>query len=442
MAAVPARSFLLTSRRFGPLFVTSWLDAFNDNLFKTALLILASYGLHRADPAWAERFATIAGGVFVAPFFLCSALAGQVADRFDRAWLVRWVKLAELVILALGVAGFLLQSLPLLVVVLFLAGVHSAMFTPLKYAILPQHVGSGELMGATGMMEAGGFVAILGGQLLGGLVAPWAAGLAACGLACVGLAASLAIPPAAPAAPGGRLEWNLALETWRLVRRASQLRTVWLCVLGNAWFYVVGGVLLGELIPLAHSVLHVRREVTGLFLGLFSLSVAGGALLVGQLLHGQVSARYVPVSALAFGLFLLDLTFAFMSYRVAGDDLGPVAFLAAHGAWRVVVDLMGAAIAGGVFVVPLYAVLQARSPPAERSRILAANNIVNASVTTVAMAVAGLLLKLGLPVEGLVAIMGGGTLAAAAAAFHIQRRGRRDADHAVAAPAPLEASPR
>ena len=174
---------------------------------------------------------------------------------------------------------------------------------------------------------------------------------------------------------------------------------------------------------------------------MFSLGVAGGALLIGRLLRGQVSARYVPVSAVAFGLFLLDLTFAFSGYRATGEDLGPAAFLAAPGAWRVVIDLLGAAIAGGMFEVPLTTVLQARSPPAERSRILAANNIVNASVTTVAMAGAGLMLKLGLPVEGLVAVMGVGTLSAAALAFRLQLRGRRGSVDADMAGARLEGSP-
>jgi acyl-[acyl-carrier-protein]-phospholipid O-acyltransferase / long-chain-fatty-acid--[acyl-carrier-protein] ligase len=401
----------LVGRRFAPLFVTNVLDAFNDNLFKTALLIDASYGVYRADPAAAERLAVIATGVFVLPFFVLSALAGQVADRLDRARLVRWVKLAEAVIMALGFFGFLAHSIEMLLVVLFLAGAHSAMYTPLKYAILPQHLGREELVTATGVMEAGGFVAILGGQLLAGVIAPWAAGATACTLALFGLAVSLAIPSAPAGSPGERIEPNLPLESWRLVRRAMGMGPVRYCLLASAWFYIVGAVVLGQLVPLARGVLHVQAPVTALFLGAFSFGVAAGALLAGRLLQGEVSGRLAPGAALALGGLLLDLAFSLSRFHAAGALMDAGTFLATPGAGRIVLDLFGAAAAGGLFVVPIYAVLQDRSPPAERSRILAANDIVNALTTVGAVAVAGLLLQLGLGSAGLFVVLGGSTLA-------------------------------
>ncbi len=407
---------LLVSRRFAPLFVTNLLDAFNDNLFKTSLLISASYGVLRADPAAAERLAVLATGVFVLPFFALSALAGQVADRFDRARLVRFVKLAEAAIMALGLVGFLAHSLPLLLAVLFLAGAHSAMYTPLKYAILPQHLARGELTAGVGLMEAGGFVAILGGQLLAGVVAPWAAGATACILAALGLLASLAIPAAPVGAPAGRMDFNLPAQSWRLVRRAMSLPPLRYCLLASAWFYVVGAVVLGQLVALAKGVLHVQAPVTAVFLGAFSLGVAAGALLSGRWLRGEVSGRLAPAAALGLGALLLDLAFSLTRFRPPAEAMDARAFLAAPGAWRIVLDLFGAAAAGGVFIVPLYAVLQVCSPPAERSRILAANDIVNALTTVAGVTLAGLLLKLGVGAAGLIAVLGGGTVGAAALA--------------------------
>ena len=412
--ATPASDLsLLTKRRFAPLFVTNLLDAFNDNLFKTALLILASYGLFRADPGKAAMLATVATGLFILPFFLFSALAGQIADARERAGLVRLVKVAEAAILGLGLIGFHAQSVPILLVALFLMGAHSAFYTPLKYAILPQQLGAGEILGGTGMMEAGGFIAILGGQLLGGVVSPELAGLIACGLALVGLCSSLLIPRAQPAETGARIDFNVPRVSWRLVQMARAVRPVWLSILAIAWFYAVGAVLLGELIPLVKGMLHARQEVAVLFLTIFSVGVAVGSLLVNRLLKGEVSARFTPVAALLLAGFLLDLSFAVGGFRTGGGDMGVAGFLALGGAWRVVVDLAAISISGGVFVIPLYAILQTKSPVEQRSRILAANNVVNAGITVAAIAVSAILLKLGMGIAGLIALLGVATLAVA-----------------------------
>jgi acyl-[acyl-carrier-protein]-phospholipid O-acyltransferase / long-chain-fatty-acid--[acyl-carrier-protein] ligase len=416
MAKPASQLSLLTKRRFAPLFVTNLLDVFNDNMFKTALLILASYGLYRAHPDRAAMLATVATGLFILPFFLFSAMAGQVADAWDRSHLVRMVKVAEVAIMALGLVGFHAQSVPLLLTALFLMGVHSAFYGPLKYAILPQQLGKDEILGATGMMEAGGFVAILAGQLVAGVIAPWQAGLLACVLAGVGLCASLAIPPARPVQGGGRIELNVAVESWRLVRMAMAVRPVWLSVLAIAWFYAVGAVLLGELIPLVKGMLHARQAVAVLFLSIFSIGVALGALLVNRLLRGEVSGRYVPVSALLLSVALIDLSFSVGGFHGQGRDIGLAAFAVLPGAWRIILDLAAISVCGGVFVIPLYAILQTHSPAEQRSRILAGNNIVNAGITVAAIAMAAGLLKLGVGIAGLIALLGTATLVVALAA--------------------------
>ena len=413
MARSASELSLLAKRRFAPLFVTNLLGVFNDNLFKTALLVLASYGIYRADPARSALLGTVATGVFILPFFLFSALAGQVADAWERTRMVRLVKVAEVAIMGLGLAGFCTQSIGLLLGALFLMGVHSSVYGPLKYAILPQHLAGEEILGGTGVMEAGGFVAILAGQLTAGVVAPWQAGVIACALACAGLGASLAIPSARPATDGARIELNIARVSWRLVRMAMAIRPVWLSILGIAWFYAVGAVLLGELIPLVKGMLHARQAVAVLFLAIFSVGVAVGALLVNRLLKGEVSPRYVPASALLLAGFLLDLSFTVGGFHARGQDLGVAGFLAMAGAWRIVFDLAAISVCGGVFVIPLLAVLQTESPPPERSRLLAANNIVNAGITVAAILVAAALLKLGMSIAALITVMGVATLAVA-----------------------------
>ena len=407
---------LLSQRRFAPLFTTNLLGTFNDNLFKTGLLMMASYGLYAAAPAKAALLGTLATGLFILPFFLVSAIAGQVADAFERARLVRWVKVAEVAIMALGLAGFAAQSIPLLLAALFLMGVHSAIYVPLKYAILPTHLAETELLAGTGLMEAGGYLAILGGQLLAGLVRPWEGGLIAVSVAVLGLLASLALPAAAPVGERAPIRFNAFKASLELVGLARSIRPVWLSILGVAWFYVVGAVLLSELIPLVHGVLHARQGVAVLFLTLFSVGVACGAVLVGRLLKGEVSARYVPVAALALGLVLADLSLAVSGFKPGAAPLDLAGFLARPAAWRLVADLALIALSGGVFVIPLCALIQAHSPAEARSRIQSANSIVNALITVSAIAVAALLIKAGLSIAGLIAVVASGTLLVAVAA--------------------------
>lgn len=404
---------LIGRRRFGPLFVVQFLGAFNDNLLKFALLFLANFGLYAAAPEKAEMLATVATGVFILPYFLLSALAGQLADSRDKAWLVRAVKAAEIGIMLLALAGFWIQSVPVLLGCLFLMGVHSTIFGPVKYSILPQHLREGEVMGGTGMIEAGTFLAILGGQLLGGIIPPWQAGLVATGVAVLGLLASLAVPSAPPAAPGLRLQRNILKGTWEILSVAHGRKGVWLAILGISWFFSVGAILLSEFAPLASGTLHAGAPVVTLFLLVFSVSVAVGSLVVNKLLGGEVSARYVPVAALGLAVFQLYLWIATSRYVTSAPQADVAGFLASAGSWHILAALAGIAFSGGVFIVPLYAILQVHSDPAERSRVIAANNIVNAVVTVLMVAAVAGLLAAGAGVPGVFGALGFATLAVA-----------------------------
>jgi acyl-[acyl-carrier-protein]-phospholipid O-acyltransferase/long-chain-fatty-acid--[acyl-carrier-protein] ligase len=404
---------LLGKRRFAPLFVVQFLGAFNDNLLKFALLFLANFGLYRAEPDKAEMLATIATGLFILPYFLFSALAGQLADAWDKAKLVRAVKAAEVVIMTLAVIGFWLQSVPLLLSCLFLMGLHSTIFGPVKFSILPQHLAPQEIMGGTGLIEAGTFLAILSGQLLAGVIPPWEAGLVAVGVATFGFFVSLTVPSAPTVVPGLRIERNVFKSTWHILKAARHGRGVWLSILGISWFFAVGAVLLAEFAPLVSGVLKAKQEVATFFLLIFSISVALGSMLVNRLLGGQVSARFVPVSALALAGFMIDLWLSTGFYVPMHQGSGIAEFVASAGSVRIMLDLVGIAFAGGMFIVPLYAILQTHSPREERSRTIAANNIVNAATTVAVVSVVTAMLARGESVPGVIGVMGFATLVVA-----------------------------
>ena len=404
---------LLGKRRFGPLFAVQFLGAFNDNLFKFALLFFANFALYAAAPAKAEMLATVATGLFILPYFLFSSIAGQLADGYDKAVLIRLVKLAEVAIMALALAGFWTASIPLLLGCLFLMGVHSTVFGPIKYSILPQHLHDGEIMGGTGLIEAGTFLAILAGQLLGGVIPPWEAGMVATGIAIIGALASLAVPRAPSMNQRPAIDLNIVRGTISILRAAHGGRGVWLAILGISWFFSIGAIILSELAPLVKSTLDAGPTLVTLFLLVFSVGVAIGALAVNRLLKGEVSARFVPIAALAMAGSLIILWLAISSFVAVGAESSVAAFLVARGSWIIIAAIAGTAISGGVFIVPLYAILQTHSVPERRSQIIAANNIVNA-VVTVAMVVAVLaLMAAGTTIPGVIGVLGFSTLAVA-----------------------------
>ncbi len=405
---------LIRKRRFAPLFVTQFLGAFNDNLFKTAALLLASFGLYRDDPATAEQIGIIATALFTLPYFLLSAPAGQLADAMDKAKLARWVKLGEVGLMAIGLAGFALHSITLLLVTICLLGVHSTVFGPVKYAILPQHLGKDEVMQGTGLVEAGTFVAILAGQLLAAqLPLPWGIGVTALSIAVAGYIAAWFIPTAPPAADAAPVDANIIRSSFGILRAARANPSIWRASLGISWFFAVGAVITTIFIPLVKSVLLAQVEVASLFLFTFSVAIALGALMVNRLLKGEVSARFTPISSLVLALGLIDLWRAIAGFHPAMVNADIAGFFAGAGAVRIMIDLVIVAVAGGVFVVPLYAVLQTRSAEAQRSQMIAANNIVNAVVTVVLAGGVAVLMKGGMTIAAVIGLLGFATLAIA-----------------------------
>src|SRR5882757_36327 len=373
---------LLRARRFLPLLLTQTTGAFNDNLFKSAFVMLITYGAAVAlDPG---VVAAIAGAALIAPFFLFSATAGELADRFERSRLLQILKAAELIAVFGAAAALLTGDLVLSLVLLFVLGTQAAFSSPVKYALIPQHLATAELVDGNALMEAGTFLSILLGTIAGGLAVAIAWGPAACcvlllGCAAFGFAASLRVPLAPAPAPTLRVSWNLAVATAGILRQAWERREVRLSILGASWFWLVGAVSLSQLPSLAKSTLGADSGVVILFLAAFSIGVGVGSSLCGRLMRGEVSARYVPLAALGMTLFSFDLALARDAAAAPQTALiGVVDFLSRLGGLRIFGDLLGLAVSGGFFVVPLYAMIQNRSDEESRARIIAANNVVNA----------------------------------------------------------------
>ena len=415
---------LLRTRRFVPIFVTQFLGAFNDNLFRTAMVLLVIYGIYK-DAAKEATFSAVAGGLFILPFFLLSALAGQLADSTDKARMVRLVKTAEIVIMVFGAAGLLLHNVPLLLIALTAMGIHSTFFGPIKYAILPQHLHSDEVLGGTGLVEAGTYIGILGGTLLGGVLVvqnpdgsfhgEWAA-LGVLIVAVIGRIAGHYVPPAPPDpdAPGFTMDWHIVRASIRLVSATLHIPRLFIAILAISFFWAMGAVLAAQFPPLVKNALGADQTVATLFLATFSIGVALGSVAVNRLLAGQVSARYSPASALLMGLFVLDLYRRVDGWPVAAGELRDFSdFLAMRGAWLIVLDLLGVAIAGGMFVVPLYAFLTTTVPKAETARTIAANNIVNSGLMVAATLILTIAVQLGVTVADSLFIVALGSVGAA-----------------------------
>ena len=368
---------LLASRRFAPLFVTQFLNAFNDNLYKTATLFLITFRLLADDPAGAAGLVSVAAGLLMLPFLLFSGIAGTLADAVDKAAIARWVKTAEIGIMLLGALALHGNSVPLLMTVVFLLGVHSTFFSPIKYAILPQHLGPRELLTGTGLVEGGTFVAVLLGQVLGGLLPyDWAAG----GIllfAVVGLFAARAIPPAPPA-PGARFDPNPWTSTITILRDTYVNPSVRDATLAISWFWGLGAVYTTQFIPLVKGSLNASEGVATAFLATFSVGIAVGSVAVARLLRGEVSGRAAPWAVAVLALTGIELLFAVHALPPAPVPLGFAAFFTQWAAWRIVLDLFVLAFAGGVFSVPLYGIMQTASGATNRAGAIAANSFVSA----------------------------------------------------------------
>ncbi|NBC35403.1 MFS transporter [Novosphingobium sp. FSY-8] len=389
---------LLRRRRFLPLFVTQALGAFNDNLFKNAMVFFMVYGVFNSEKDEAT-FSGVASGVFILPFFLLSALAGQLADMRDKAMIVRYVKLAEIGIMSVGAAGLLLAwkgilvhalAMPLMLAALLGMGVHSTFFGPIKYAILPQHLKQEEVLAGTGLVEAGTYLAILAGTILAGFVpVEWAAGLVV-GVAVIGYFAGRQVPAAPPVIAAEPLDYHLLRAPVQLVRNTMHDRRVFLAILAISFFWTVGAVLFIEFPLLAKNVLCASKEVASLFLVIFSIGVALGSVSINALLRGKVSARYSPVSVLVMGCFIVAFEHVCGLWQAlpGGQLMDIQGFIHHPQMWMLVGTLGGIAVAGGMFVVPLYAFLTTFVDKSQTARTIAANNIVNSGAMVVGAALA------------------------------------------------------
>ncbi|MBI1396054.1 MAG: MFS transporter [Betaproteobacteria bacterium] len=387
---------LVGTRRFGPFFGTQFLGAFNDNLFKNALVVLLTFHSAQWTSVRPELLSNLAAGVFILPYFLFSATAGQLADKFDKARLARLLKLFEIGIVLIAGLGFHFHHLWLLMTCLFLLGIHSTFFGPVKYAILPQHLSEEELVGGNALVEAGTFVAILLGTLAGGLLAGAGHGnfwvSAAClAVAAAGYLASRGIPPAPAPEPTLRLNPNPFTETWHNIGFARANRTVFLSILGISWFWLYGALFLAQFPAYTKSVLGGTESSVTLVLATFTLGIGFGSMLCERLSGRHVEIGLVPFGSIGLTLFGLDLALASPAIP-SPEPLGALALVASPGTWRVLVDLFGIGLFGGFFIVPLYALIQLRSNREHRARIIAANNIMNALfMVGGALAAAGLL---------------------------------------------------
>jgi MFS family permease len=388
---------LLNKRRFLPLFVTQFLNAFNDNFYKMAMVILVTYEIY-SDPTQEANFNAIAGALFILPFFLFSALAGQLADTIEKTRVIRMVKTAEIFIMIVGAAGIYLHNIPMMLVALFAMGVHSTFFGPIKYAILPQHLKEDEVLGGTGLVEAGTYLAILGGTIAGGIIPGKIAGIGIIIVAIIGRLTAQSVPLAPPEndAPTAKMDWNIFRSSWRLVRDTMHIPRLFLAIMAISFFWGVGAVLGSIFPPMVKNAIGGDNTVATLFTAFFSIGIAIGSVAVNRMLNGTVSAKYAPISVIVMGLFVLDLWWTVSHWQHTGPQLMDWwQFLMLGYGERMIVDLLGISIAGGMFVVPLYAFLTTTVAKSQTARTIAANNIVNSGAMVIGAVIYSLLVSAG-----------------------------------------------
>ncbi len=372
---------LLRERRFAGLFYTQFLGALNDNVFKAALSLIFVYsGLIATEST--DTFVNLAAGLFILPFFLFSATAGQIADKFEKSRLVRVIKLVEIgVALAAGLAIYA-QSITAMLAVLFLLGVQSTFFGPLKFSILPQQLKESELVGGNAQIEMGTFVAILLGTIAGGIIASMDGvnlllTVAVVVVAIIGYLSSRFIPECPPTDPELKIGFNPFKETWAMVKNARENHSVYLSILGISWFWLLGSILLTQIPNLTKTTLAGGSTVVTLILSVFTIAVAFGSLICERLSGGRIELGIVPVGAIGMSFAGIDLYFA-MSGLATHNTVEWLGFLELSGVVRLLVDFGLVGFFGGMFIVPLYALIQMRTPEARRARIIAVNNIINA----------------------------------------------------------------
>lgn len=386
---------LLKERRYFPFFLTQFLGAFNDNVFKNALVIMIAF---KVSAEQVDILTNLAFGLFILPFFLFSAFAGQVADKYEKSVLIQRVKMFEIMVMLIACLGFYFNSVGLLIFVLFLMGSQSSLFGPVKYGYLPEKLSTDELIGGNAMVEASTFISILLGTILGGVLialdSVFPVSFAVVMFAALGFLSAKQIPNSPPADASIQLDWNIFRATKNNLKFLPDNRVVYLSILGISWFWFFGSVFLAQMPNYARTVLMGNEHVVTVLLTMFSLGIGAGSLLCEKLSGRRVEIGLVPLGAIGLALFSLDLYFASVSWVNQGA-LGFMTFLKAQGTLRVCLDLMMIGVFGGLYIVPLYALIQERSEKGRVSRVIAGNNIINSLFMVVAailgMVVLGLL---------------------------------------------------
>ena len=414
MAETGAGMFpLLKARRFAPLFLTQFLGALNDNVFKSALGIFITFSVIDTIRNHSAELVTVAAGLFILPFFLFSASAGQLADKLEKSALIRRVKLAEIAIMGLAVVGFWWGDLWALLGILFLMGAQSSLFGPLKYSILPQHLPFQELSSGNGLVQMGTFLAILLGTMLGGFaisiegIGVNIVCVTVIGLAILGWLASREIPVAKAANPQLRLQWNIFSQTCRIIGFAREDGLVFGCVLAISWFWFVGATFL-QLVPtFAREVLAGGPQVVTVMLTAFSIGIGIGSVMCGGLSRGKIELRLVPVGAAGLGLFSVGLyVLTGAPATAAGEVLGLADFASNSANWWVFYDLILISVSGGLYVVPLVTLVQSRAKEKKRARVIAASNVLNALFMVASALITLWLLSLGASIREIFLIVG------------------------------------
>jgi MFS family permease len=386
---------LMKEQRFYPFFLTQFLGAFNDNAFKTALITLVAFQATNLSTIDGGTLATILPGLFILPFFLFSATAGQLADKFEKSQIIRYIKVFEIGIMLFASAGFFLHNIWLLATALFMMGMHSTIFGPVKYSYLPQHLKESELIGGNGMLEMGTFVAILIGQVSGAWLAIQShhealTSIAILVIAVLGYSTSRGIPNSPAAAPDLKINWNPISETFRSIQFVWQHQQIWLAIIAISWFWFFGATLLAQFPKFAKDILYGDESVFILLLTTFSLGVGAGSLMCEKLSKGKVDLGLVLLGATGLTVFGIDLYFSSTSIHTHLSNKAYLDFIAfvgknfdAHGhlflnCWRLLADVALIGVFGGLYIVPFYALIQTRSEKSHQSRVIAANNIINA----------------------------------------------------------------
>lgn len=395
---------LFAQRRFSPFFWTQFLGALNDNVFKTALLTILTYDALSWTTMDTGLLNNLIPGLFILPFFLFSATAGQLADKLEKGRVARFVKLLEIAIMGIAAYGWMTHHLWLLVAAVVGMGIHSTIFGPVKYAYLPQQLKREELIGGNGLIEMGTFVGILLGEILGAVLVvhkPWGLQLVAgatLGFAVLGWLASLGIPNSPAPAPELKVNWNPFTETVRNLGFSRRNRPVFLSLLGNSWFWFYGAIMLAQFPMYAKNYLHGDHGVFVLLLAIFSVGIGAGSLLCERLSGHKVEIGLVPFGSIGLSVFGVELYLASRGYATPGGVVDVAGFLAQGGSWRILLDCLGIGVFGGLYIVPLFALIQTRCDPAHVSRTIAGMNIMNALFMVVAALVAMVLLKAGLSI--------------------------------------------